>query len=285
LATWTDKASMNILCRHIEQWEKEKFIWKKWDETDVIEAAEFLVNKEVIEQYREDAEELVKIMREYYKQYNKELADLYLDNKFEDKNKMKQFYNKWYMKVNALHENKELLSSLAIYVCYIENHKNEHSFNFPWVVAWDGILKTLERKQQEEKILLKRVEEVAETIETIEFLGRKYIEEKKIIHINPDKTIQKVKQKINIEVPIVDIVGEEFEQKIKENNVVVLKPKIYKDKEYVSLFQNEEYIGSIPQKNTTIDILSSLKDYYNTQFRVEIKKLNKKSAIVELYIA
>lgn len=285
LATWTDKASMNILCRHIEQWEKEKFIWKKWEETDVIQAADYLINKEVIEQYKEEAEGLVKVMREYYKQYNAELAELWLDNKFEDQKKMKQFYNKWYLKVNALHENKELLSSIAVHVCYKENRKNEHSFNFPWVVAWEGILKTLEAKQQEQKILLRKLQETAEAVDAIEFLGRKYIEEIKKKHISADKTIAKAKERISVEVPVVDIDGEEFAEKIKENNIVILKPKFYRDKEYVSLFQNEEYIGSIPQKNTTIDILSSLKDYYNNQFKVEIKKLNKKSAIVELYIA
>jgi hypothetical protein len=276
---------MNILCRHIEQWEKEKFIWKKWDETDVIEAADYLMNKEIIEQYKKEAEGLVKIMREHYKQYNQELSKLWLDNKFQDKNKTKQFYNKWYLKVNALHSNKELLSSLAVYVCYIENHKNEHSFNFPWVVAWEGILKTLEKKQQEQKILLRKLQETAEAVDAIEFLGRKYIEEIRKKHISTDKTITKTKEKISVEVPVVDIVGEEFAEKIKENNIVILKPKIYKNKEYVSLFQNDNYLGSVAQKNTTIDILSSLKDYYNNQFRVEIKKLNKKSAIVELYIA
>jgi hypothetical protein len=285
LATWADKASMNILCRHIEKWEKEKFVWKKWDETDVIEAAEFLVNKEVIEQYREEAEELVKVMREYYKQYNAELAELWLDNKFEDQKKMKQFYNKWYLKVNALHENKELLSSIAVHVCYKENRKSEHSFNFPWIVAWEGILTTLEAKQEEEKVLLRKLKETAEAIDTIEFLGRKYIEEIKKKHISADRTIVKTKEKISVEVPVVDIVGEEFEEKIKENNIVILKPKFYRDKEYVSLFQNEQYIGAIAHKNDTIDILTSLKDYYNSQFKVQLKKINKKSAIVELHIA
>lgn len=285
LATWANKASMNILCRHIERWEKEKFVWQKWEETDIIEAADYLMNKEIIEQYKKEAEGLIKIMREHYKQYNQELSKLWLDNKFQDKNKTKQFYNKWYLKVNALHENKELLSSIAVHVCYKENRKNEHSFNFPWVVAWEGILKTLEAKQQEEKILLRKLQETAEAVDAIEFLGRKYIEEIKKKHISADKTIAKAKERISVEVPVVDIDGEEFAEKIKENNIVILKPKFYRDKEYVSLFQNEEYIGSIPQKNTTIDIITSLKDYYNTQFKVEIKKINKKSAIVELYIA
>ncbi|NNG66152.1 RNA dependent RNA polymerase [Caldanaerobacter subterraneus] len=285
LATWTNKASMNILCRHIEHWEKEKFIWKKWEETDIIEAADFLINKEVIEQYKEEVEELVKVIREYYRQYNAELAELWLDNKFEDQKKMKQFYNKWYLKVNALHQNKELLSSLAVHVCYKENRKNEHSFNFPWIVAWEGILKTLEAKQQEEKILLRKLQETAEAIDTIEFLGRKYIEEIKKKHISTDKVIAKTKEKISIEVPVVDIVGEEFAEKIKKDNIVILKPKIYNNKEYVSLFQNEQYIGAIAHKNDTIDILSSLKDYYNTKFKVELKKINKKSAVVELHIA
>ncbi|ERM91923.1 hypothetical protein O163_08220 [Caldanaerobacter subterraneus subsp. yonseiensis KB-1] len=285
VSTWTDKASLNILCRHIEQWEKEKFIWKKWEETDILEAADFLINKEVLNQNREEAEKLVKIMREYYKQYNEELGKLWLDNKFEDNKKMKQFYNKWYLKVNALHENKELLSSIAVHICYRENHKNEHSFNFPWVVAWEGILTTLEHKQEEEKILLRKVQETAEMVDVIEFLGRKYIEEVKKKYISPEKTITQLKKKINIEVPIVNIVGEEFAEKMRKNNIVILKPKIYQNKEYVSLFQNEEYIGSVAYKNDTVDIVTSLKEYYNTQFKVEIKKINKKSAVVELYIA
>jgi len=285
LATWADRATMNILCRHIEQWEKEKFIWKKWEETDIIQAADFLISKEVIEHYKEETEELLKVIREYYRQYNTELADLYLDNKFGDQKKMKQFYNKWYLKVNALHNNKELLSSLAVHITYKENRKSEHSFNFPWVVAWEGILRILEAKQEEEKVLLRKLKETAEAIDTIEFLGRKYIEEVKKKHISADKTIAKRKEKISIEVPIVDVIGEEFAEKIKKNNIVILKPKIYKDKEYVSLFQNEQYIGAIAQKNDTIDIVTSLKDYYNSQFKVEIKKINKKSAIVELHIA
>jgi DNA-binding protein len=198
---------------------------------------------------------------------------------------MKQFYNKWYLKVNALHENKELLSSIAVHVCYKENRKSEHSFNFPWIVAWEGILTTLEAKQEEEKVLLRKLKETAEAIDTIEFLGRKYIEEIKKKHISADRTIVKTKEKISVEVPVVDIVGEEFEEKIKENNIVILKPKFYRDKEYVSLFQNEQYIGAIAHKNDTIDILTSLKDYYNSQFKVQLKKINKKSAIVELHIA
>lgn len=278
---YADKATMNILCRHIENWEQKNFIWNRKEYTDANAVAEYIIDREYMKQHKE----LYKKVKQFYEEYKKEMAQLYL-NKASDE-AYSRFFSITQLKFDKLSDDKKALAMFAIYVNYIDDKKSNKSYLFPWLVASEGILKILEEKQEETKRIIKSIdkkelEELEENVKIIDMLGKKFKVDNIKINIHVDEVIKQSKERINIETSVVNCEGEEFARIIEQNNIVTLMPKYVNDIEYVGLFQNDQYLGCIPQNQIHIDINTCLKDYYNEQFKVEIVKINKKSVKIKL---
>ncbi|MGJ7044630.1 RNA dependent RNA polymerase [Thermoanaerobacterium thermosulfurigenes] len=278
---YADKATMNILCKHIENWEQKNFVWDKKEYTDANRVAEYIINRE----YMREHKELYAKVKQFYIKYKQNIAQLHLKKASDEE--YSRFFNLSQIKFDKISDDKKALAMFAIYVNYIDDRKSNKSYLFPWLVASEGILKILEEKQEETKRIIKSIdkkelEELEENVKIIEMLGKKFKSEIMKIDIHVDEVIKQNKERINIETSVVNCKGEEFAKAIKENDIVTLMPKYVNDIEYVGLFQNDEYLGCIPQNQTHIDINTCLKDYYDTQFKVEIVKVNQKSAKIKL---
>lgn len=293
-------APLNVLCRHIEQWEKKTFIWDKWDKCNVDLSGRHLLNLDLLD--TDEAQRIYPVMRELYEQFKKELSQLKLeaDNaKTEEERdavnkKYRYFFSKYEYLVNRLSDNKELLSTIAVYLTYIENKKHDKSYLFPWVCTWEGLLLTMQSKQDiakelPEKIDLKELEEIKEKVEIIEFLGNFYKKVKVPYTVNADAYIQHTKTRkqakiLDKQFDVVLVALADTAENVAnalQNDVVVLKQNHFITKgtlqKGIALYCNDTKLCSISPKNILFydDEVGfiDLNDYIDHTAQIDIQEI------------
>lgn len=304
-------APLNVLCRHIEQWEKKTFIWDKWDKCNIDLSGNFLMNKDLL--YTDEAQKIYPIMKEIYEQFKQELSQLKLESdnaKSEEekdvlKKKYQYMFTKYEYMVNQLSDNKELLSTIAVYLTYIENKKHDKSYLFPWVCCWEGILLTLQQKQDivkelPQKINIKQLEEIKENVEVVEFLGNYYQKIRLPYTQNADKYIEKVKAKkqrkiANKQFDVVLVALTDTPENVAnvlQNSEVVLKQNFYASKgvlqKGIALYHNEQKLASISPKNILFydeEVgFVDLNDYIDHKTKISVEQIYANSIKAKLQL-
>lgn len=266
-------APLNILCRNIEQFEKE--LYKK-DKAKIIDTTNILIDRELLNEDKEESKKLYKELKNIYANYKKQFGAIYLKCKDKHENYRKKvydnFYTKYHAEVNNLSYNKELLSSLAVHLNYVEDKKNktDGSYLFPWVTTWEGLAlridKTAPAIVQIPKLLTRDEIEKLEIKDAREFLGKFY----KIV-----ETTNKVSAFDFIDREYERKINKELKQQVKnfelETVLYGYKPrttdeivsiinsgnlhlgsKEYNGKQFAGVFMGDEYIASIKDRTEEI---------------------------------
>lgn len=302
-------ANMNMLCRDIEKWENNTFKWDDWTERNV-DTSDFLMDVDALND-RAERNRVKDELEKVYQNYRTDFAILKLtiwDNVDEGEilNAYSQFYDNYYYLVNQITDDKVLLSTIAVYLCYIEHKRDTEtkSYQFPWVCTWEGLAITMSDKQVDIKQMPVEVDlseiDVEQNENIIEFIGKNYkiketdarVDGHKFIENEYEKIIERElkKQAENFELEII-LVGfneksvEEVEQKLK-NNKLKLGTKEYKGKNYATVENYQGYICSV--RNTDKKHLNDdagyidLTSYQDNKIDVNIINKTNRSLTVKL---
>jgi len=287
-----ENAPLNVLCRHIEEFEKELFAKDKFK---TINTTDLLINKDIVRENREETLQLLKQLQEIYVEFKKESSKIYfrIRNKSDDEisDIYETFYNKYFYKVNMLSNNKELLSSLAVHLNY--NDSNDSKI-FAWVATWHGLMKTIEKTApatvKVPRLLTEKDKENLNLGDVVEFLGKSYYLEEMANKINAIDFINKeYERKINKELKkelhnfeletalyaFLDKSADEVEEIIQAGNLR-LGNKEYNGQTYASIFAENEYIASINLKDSQqIDDEAGFVDLKSMRNDVEVEVIKK----------
>lgn len=300
-------APMNMLCKHIENWENETFKWEDWTKR-TIDTSDFLMDTDVLNADKGETKRVKAELEKVYADYRTDFAHLKMSSFANDddiKNAYGQFYDKYYYEANQITDDKVLLSSMAVYLAYIEHKRDKQtkSYQFPWVATWEGLIITLAKKQDNIKQLPVLVDFNAlfnkEILDAFEFLGNHYkiidvpvtIDANKYIEEEYDKIIERElkKQVKDFELELVlvafnDKSVDEVEQGILKKKLK-LGTKEYKGKNYATIEGRDGYLASIKATNTkhlSDDGYIDLTNYSGSRIKVKVLDKTKASMTIKL---
>lgn len=304
---FVDSASMNLLCRRIEKWERNNFTWDKWEE-QVNDTSEYLMNIELLNRDTDENKRILAELEIIYADFREKMSQYHLRNKGNKENKVSSeewsyLFESTHLKANKISKNKELLSTIAVYLCYIKHKKDKKtkSYLFPWVAAWEGLSITLSKKQSSIRILPERIKldkSVKEKSDEIfEIFGKHYIDRVVEMQVDANKYIkeqykqirEKNKKKVEIETVLYGMKPRsalEIKDILEKDNVVILNPWEHEGKKFVSIFKDDEYLSAVKTEES-FEInedgqVVNLKEYYNRKFLVEVKEVSKSSMTAKL---
>lgn len=307
---------MNLLCKNIENWENKTFTWE--DSTKrAIDTSNFLMDTEVINSDKEETKRVKAGLEKVYADYRKDFAELKLMtleiNKLKIskaekneiiKNAYGKFYDKYYYEANQVTDDKVLLSSMAVYLAYIEHKRDKQtkSYQFPWVATWEGLIITLAKKQDDIKQLPVLVDFDSlfpkEILNAFEFLGNHYhmkdipvkVDANKYIEEEYEKIVERElkKQVTDFELELV-LVGfndksvEEVEQGILKKKLSI-GTKEFKGKNYATIEGQDGYLASVRANDTKHyeDGYIDLTDYKGSKVKVKVLDKTNRSMTIKL---
>lgn len=267
-------APLNRLCKNIEVWEERLF---KQESIKEIDTSDILRDKEILNKDREETLRVLEQLKPIYEDFKKESSRLYLKyNNRSEKSRRKAydvFYDKYHAKVNAITNNKELLSSLAVWLNYIEDKKNKKdgSYSFPWICTWEGLSITIENKApaivQAPRLLTRQelnslpkadvvnefkgkfyeMVDITNKASAFDFIEKQY--NKKI-----EKELKQQLSKFELETVLYGFKPRSTEDvlQIIENGNLRLGSKEYNGKQFAAIFADDEYIAGIKDKTEEI---------------------------------
>ena len=298
-----ENAPLNVLCRHIEEFEKELFAR---NEVKTKSTIQYLRNKELLEEDIEETKRVYAELKEVYEDFKAEASKIWLKTKNRSDEERRDiydiYYDKYYYLANQITDNKELLSSVAVLLNYNDDNDSK---SFPWITCWEGLMKTIERtardtvhmpklisKQEVEKLKLGDIQElkgnyyqmveIANEISAFDFIEKEY--ERKI-----EKGLKKQIKDFELETTLYGYKPRTTEEvaEIIENSRLRLGSKEYNEKQFAVLYAEDEYIASIKDKDAELlddDVgFIDLKSMRN-KVDIEIKETFKSSMKVRLKI-
>lgn len=301
-------APLNILCHDIEVFEKELF---KIDKVKVLDTLKYIRDTDLINENLTETNRLYIELQQIHEQFKKESSSIYLKcrNK-SDKYRQKvydSFYNKYHAKVNQLSNDKELLSSIAVQINYVQDKvekKDRRSYLFPWVTTWEGLTYTINKTAPATVKIPRKLsnKDMVDKDNLIEFLGNMYEVKEVTNKLDADAFINKeYERKIDKELKQ-QVKSFELETTLcgfrsKSTNEVVdiinnsnlhLGEEKYNGKNYAGIFVNGEYVASI--KHKTEEFLDDEVGFIdlkqmNNKINVDIIETSTSSIKVRLQIA
>lgn len=306
LQNHVNTAPMNMLCKNIENWEDKTFKWEDWTKR-TIDTSDFLMDADVLNVDKEESKRVKEELEKVYADYRTDFAELKMTSFASDddiKNAYGQFYDKYYYLANQITDDKVLLSSIAVYLAYIEykRDKQTKSYQFPWVATWEGLIITLANKQEGVKQLPVLVgfnplfpKEISDAFE---FLGNYYrlidvpvkVDANKFIDEEYERIIERElkKQVEDFELELV-LVG--FNEKsVEEVEQGILKKKLrlgtkeFKGKNYATIENQDGYLASVRANDTKHykDGYINLANYNGSKVKVKILDKTNGSMTIKL---
>ncbi len=289
-----NNCAMNMLCLNIENWHKQKFIWDRW-KNSTSDTSELFINKDLIKVNPEATKRITNELRTIYKYYNSGMNRIRKLPENEKDEKYDILFESCRQKVDAISGHKELIASICVQIVYIESKTK--SYAFPWLTCWQGILTTLSRNSADTKLLPIRItdaKDASEIIDTTEYLGNQYglkgVPNRTLKNVNEIiqslENKQNKKKSINLETTLMGFAyGINDIKRIKDQELTI-NPKQYKDRQYIGLWLEDEYICSLPAKaDFRLENLIDLSEYFGQNCRIEpIEQPKGKSIKVKMII-